>query len=275
MGFFFLLLIIFTIQCIYFFADISIKHSASHNEDITIFQREIDSLKQVQSKTNNPKIFIFNPNFISDYKGYNLGMSSEQIDRLLNFRKQGKWINSISQFQEVTKVSDSLLSIISPYFKFPDWVTNPKPQLRDYKTRKIKTFSQKIDLNIADAKMLQRVNGIGEILSERIIRYRNKFDGGFIADVQLQDIYGISIEVKERLLNDFTVKTPREINKFNLNNVTVDQLVTIQHIDYEIAHEIINERTLRDGFISITELRKVKDFPVDKLEIIQLYLMID
>ena len=41
---------------------------------------------------------------------------------------QNKWINSSKQFQEVTKVSDSLLNAISQYFKFPEWITNPKPK---------------------------------------------------------------------------------------------------------------------------------------------------
>ena len=76
----------------------------------------------------------------------------------------------------------------------------------------------------------------------------------------------------ERILNDFTVKTPRVIEKFNLNTATRDQLVTIQYIDYEIAHNIIEERTLRDGFKSLEELIKVEDFPIKKIEIIKLYL---
>ena len=40
------------------------------------------------------------------------------------FRKQNKFVNSDKEFQEVTKISDSLLKAISPYFKFPDWVNN-------------------------------------------------------------------------------------------------------------------------------------------------------
>ena len=48
--------------------------------------------------------------------------------------------------------------------------------------------------------------------------------------------------------------------------------MTIQFIDYEIAHNIIEERTLRDGFKSLEELTKVEDFPIKKFEIIKLYL---
>ncbi|HLT33381.1 MAG TPA: helix-hairpin-helix domain-containing protein, partial [Aquaticitalea sp.] len=189
-----------------------------------------------------------------------------------------KWVNSAKQFQEVTKVSDSLLNVISPYFKFPDWVTNPKSKPNwensniHSQSSYIKSFEQKIDLNKATAEQLQKVNGIGVALSDRIIKYRNKFVGGFISDIQLQDIYGLSPEVIERITNDFTVKTPRHIQKINLNTATKEQLVTIQHIDYEIAHYIIEQRTLREGFKSLDELTKVKSFPLNKIEIIKLYL---
>ena len=275
-GIFLLLLIIAVTQSLYFFADFSSKEVSINQDELIAFQNEIDSLRLVEKETRQTKIFPFNPNYITDYKGYTLGMSPNEIDRLLKFREQNKWVNSAKQFQEVTKVSESLLNTISPYFKFPEWVTNPKPSTSfKYQNNTPKTFHQKIDLNTATAKQLQRVNGIGEKLSDRVIKFRNKFKEGFIADVQLQDVYGISPEVLKRLLNEFTVKTPRQIEKFNLNNVTIEQLVTIQHIDYEIAYEILDQRTLREGFKSLDELTKVKGFPIDKIEIIKLYLTLN
>ena len=93
--------------------------------------------------------------------------------------------------------------------------------------------------------------------------------------MQLQDVYGISPEVLERLFNEFTVKTPRQFDKINLNTASTEQLVTIQHIDYELAYEIINQRTLREGYKSLDELTKVKNFPIDKIDIIKLYLELD
>lgn len=277
-GIFFLVLIIIGLQCVYFFVDISPNEIQVNQHEMSKFNKEIDSLKLIQIEARKPIIYPFNPNYITDYKGASLGLSNEEIDRLLNYRKHNQWINSTQQFQDVTKISDSLLSVISPYFKFPEWVTNSKPSNNNSNTtynNNPKLFSQKQDLNVVSAIQLQRINGIGVVLSERIIKFRNKFKGGFIADVQLEDVYGLTSEVIEKIKNEFTVKTPRQIIKINLNEASIDELVTIQHIDYDIAYSIIEQRQLREGYKSISELKKVKDFPVNKIKIIELYLQLD
>lgn len=171
-------------------------------------------------------------------------------------------------------MSDSLLDAISPLFKFPDWVSSGN-RYQSTKSNLNKTFDQKKDLNLATARELQQINGVGEVLSQRIINYRKRFDGGFIDDVQLIDIYGLSNEVIKRIKQEFTVKTPREIHQVNLNTATVDQLVEIKHIDYELAYNIIEHRTLRTKFQTLDELTNVNDFPTNKLEIIRLYLYIN
>ena len=276
-GIFLLLLLIIVSQCVYFFIDLPSKDIALDQKQLESFQNEIYALRAAEVENRKPKIYPFNPNFITDYKGYALGMTNTEIDRLLQYRGQNKWINSAKEFQKVTLVSNAFLKKVSPYFKFPEWVTNPKPKTAFVYNNIAtpKSYNEKIDLNTATENQLRKINGIGEKLSERIITYRDKFEGGFIADVQLQDVYGLSPEVVERTLNAFTVKTPRQITKFHLNSVTIDELVTIQHIDYELAYEITDQRTLRDGYRSLEDLEKVKGFPVNKIEIIKLYLTLD
>lgn len=280
-GIFLLVSVIIVLQCIYLFVvpiAIGIKSNNIQvdKDELLRFENEMDSLITIKLEESKPKIYPFNPNYITDFKGVTLGMNNAEIDRLLAFRKENKWINSTKQFQEVTKVSDSLLKNIAPYFKFPEWVNQSKPVNSTYSyNNKLKTFAEKQDLNTATAKQLQSVNGIGEYYSERIIRFRNSFPGGFIADVQLHDVYGLSPQVIEKITQQFTVKTPRKIKKIDLNTATINELVTVQHIDYDLAHKIIEQRTLRDGYKSMDELIKVKDFPVNKIDIIKLYLHLE
>ncbi|MBJ7883092.1 ComEA family DNA-binding protein [Gelidibacter salicanalis] len=282
-GIFLLAILIVVVQCIYAFVDFSSEEIQTDSRQLEGFRKQVDSLKQISAEKNAPKVYLFNPNYITDYRGYTLGMTTEEIDRLLEYRAADQWINSAKQFQEVTQVSDSLLAVLAPLFKFPDWVTQPKPKtnwidyskMSDPKSYGSKTFAQKQDLNTATAHDLQKVNGIGVKLSDNIIKYRNKFKGGFISEIQLEDVYGLTPEVIYRVTNDFAVKTPRAFEKIDLNSASKDQLVTIQHIDYEIAHYIIEQRSLREGFKSFDELLLVKKFPVQKFEIIKLYLKLN
>lgn len=275
-GIFLLIIIIVVLQFTYLELSSKNVNLSVDDNQIENYIREVDSLKQLKLVEQEFKTFPFNPNYITDYKGYSLGMSIEEIDRLHAYRAKEQWVNSAKQFQEVTKISDSLLSAISPYFKFPEWVTNPSASRKNTNNFSLnnqpKNVEQKIDLNLATAQQLQKVYGIGEKLSQRIIDFRNKQPNGFIADIQLTEVYGLTPEVIENITNQFTVKNPPNIQKLNLNSASVEELVTIKYIDYEIAYEIVETRTLYEGFKSLDELTKVNDFPIHKLEIIKLYL---
>ena len=279
-GILLLLLLIISLLCVYWFVDFSEEDTFdTSSAEIVSIQKELDSLRLVEMEKRMPKIYPFNPNFITDYKGYTLGMSNEEIDRLLKFREEGKWINSTTDFKNVTGVSDSLFNELSPYFKFPDWVNNPKPA-NNFQSKGInkgfveKPFDQKIDLNTATEEQLQQVSGIGEALSKRIVSYREKLNG-FSNDLQLNGVYGLDSTVVKRTLNLFTVKEPREIVKININKASASDIATIPGISFQEAKRIWEYRRLREKITDFQELAKIDGMSQRKLQLIQLYLSIE
>lgn len=274
-GIFFLLLLIVVFQGVYFFVDFSSDDTlVLPSDEIAIFQHQIDSLKLVEIEKRKPKIYPFNPSFITDYKGYRLGMSTKEIDRLLLHRNNGKYINSAKQFQQVTKISDSLLAVLSPNFKFPDWIKNKKIyQTKKYasnSTQKIFT-GEKQDLNSATAIQLQQVNGIGEKLSERIVKYRNSLRG-FLLDNQLNQVYGLKPEVISRVLERFTVLSKPTITKINVNTATFKEVLHLPYIDYELTKKIFQYRDEVAELQSIEELKNIEGFPLELFDKIAVYL---
>ena len=276
-GILLLLFFIIALLFVFWFVDFSEENTLdTSSAEIVAIQKELDSLRLVEIEKRKPKKYPFNPNFITDYKGYTLGMSNEEIDRLLQYRKEDKWINSASDFKRVTGVSDSLLHELSPYFKFPDWVTNPKPRknFKNFKNEKgisEKPFAQKVDLNKATEEELQQISGIGEALSRRIILYRERING-FSNDNELYAIYGLSPEVVKRTLHAFTVKTPKEIIKININKASASDIATIPGISFELAKKVWEFRRLRENISSIQELEKIEGMTESKLQLFHLYL---
>ena len=264
--------IIILVQGIYFFYDFTAKETIDKEQSKWLaLQSTVDSLK-LNNKNYKPTIYPFNPNFITDFKGYKLGMSVEEIDRLLAYRAQNKFVNSAAEFQAVTKVSDSLLKAISPYFKFPDWVKNNKKNYQEFAKNDFSKPEKIIvlDINQATKEDLMKVYGIGDKISDRILEQKEKY-GAFVSMEQMDDIWGLSPEVLEKLKSSFAVKSVTNCKKININNASVKELIQFPFFRYQIAKDIVVFRTMK-GDMKIEDLSKIKGFPLEKIKIIALYL---
>lgn len=266
-----LVIVIVVIQLAYFFIDF-IKPKETTSAEESFFQLKIDSLKATSTKANNTKIYPFNPNYITDFKGYQLGMSTIEIDRLLVYRAEGKFVNSSEEFQKVTKIHDSLLHKISPYFKFPNWVKNTK--ISSVATPKSNAKQINIDIkniNQASETDLIKINGIGEVLSKRIVQYRDKL-GGFSFDSQLYEVWNLDKNTADKVLEQFKVLEKPSIKKLNINTASFKEVLSIVYIDYELCKKIFEYKKEIAEYQSLEELKKINGFPLDKYELIILYL---
>ena len=271
-GIVILLILMVLVQLFYYFIS-NQKPLRSEDTSWLLAQNEIDSLKQNRSFKKDT-IYPFNPNFITDYKGYKLGMSIQEIDRLHQYRAQNKYVNSAAEFQKITKVSSDLLQKISPYFKFPDWVTNKSAtsykKFQTYPSKEKVAIIQK-DINTATKEDLIAVYGIGEKLADKILIEKDKF-GGFVSLEQFQFIWGISPEAIEDLQKRFFVKNTSSILKVAINELSIKELAKFPYFNYALAKEIVIYRSMNNGIKEISDLTKIKGMPNEKIKIIALYL---
>ena len=275
-GIVLLLSTIIILQFVFCFVDFSSDETPNSKKVKWLsLQTKIDSAEN-NRKQYIPKIYPFNPNFITDFKGYKLGMTVRQIDKLLAYRKQNKYVNSAAEFQMITGVSDSLLEVISPYFKFPDWVTNkktyPKREWIDYsKTAVIKKEKAiAIDINSASKEDLMKIYGIGDAISDRILKQKELF-GEFVSMEQMNDVWGLSPEVIEKLQQGFKIASNPNPKKININNASIKELGQFPYFRYPISKNIVTFRSM-NGDLQLQDLTNIKGFPVDKIQIIALYL---
>jgi len=273
-GILFLVLLILVFQLIYVFVDFSEKQDLINNSEIIAYQNQIDSLKLIEKENQKPSIYPFNPNYLTDFKGYRLGMSVAEIDRLLDFRTTGKFVNSSLEFQKVTEISDSLLAEISPYFKFPDWVNSQRKKNTNTPKRTDAKISSKIikkDLNEATFDDLKSIHGVGDKLAKRIISYRTSLQG-YTFDEQIYEVYYLDRTTAIQILSHFKVTQKPDIQKININEATFKEVLRLPYIDYELTKKIFNYRNEIHQYSTIDELKKIDSFPLEKYDRITLYL---
>ena len=242
------------------------------------YQTIIDSLKSVQKKNKKTfKYYPFNPNFITDYKGYMLGLTTVELDRIFDFRRQDKWMHTKEDFKKVSGVSDSLLERLAPLFRFPKWETkkfiDASKKVQRHSRIKL-TKQHKKDLNLATAEELQQNLTIPDFIVHRIIKYRDKI-GGFRGMLQLQDVYGLYTTQIENICKKYTLKISKLPNKLNINKATVKELMQVPYFDFETALEIHDFIEKSGKINSFEELINIEGFPRYKIERIALYLNIN
>ena len=114
-----------------------------------------------------------------------------------------------------------------------------------------------IDLNIASVSDLESLNGIGPVLAERIIKFRDGI-GGFLSPAQLMDCYGFPPETFEKIKDQITASgSPRMIF---INEVNLDSL-SHPYLSKKLTRMIKAYKKQHGVFKNETELRKV--YPAD------------
>lgn len=239
-----------------------------NNHIVTSLDNEIDSLRLLASHHKHDTIYPFNPNFLTDYKAFRIGLTPAQYDRLQAFRAQDKYLNSAKEFQQITKVSDSVLARISPLFKFPSWASQAK------KTYEQPKLPPKEDINTATAEALMKIYGIGEAFAKRILQYREKL-GGFTYIEQVAEVYHLEKEVYERVAERFEVKTAPVIEKKDINQLNMYQLSKIPYINYGEGKKIVALRSSLGKIQKIEDLLQIEGFSPQRIQRLQLYLYAD
>ena len=72
----------------------------------------------------------------------------------------------------------------------------------------------------------------------------------------------------------FKVKTKITPIKINVNEANAQEISQLVYVNYQLALNIVEYRTLHEKISSLEELKKVAGFPSEKFDRIKLYLCI-
>ncbi|MCC6584949.1 MAG: helix-hairpin-helix domain-containing protein [Chitinophagales bacterium] len=141
--------------------------------------------------------------------------------------------------------------------KYPDAATSATA---DSPAKPYKTFT--LEVNSATQTDYERLYGIGKVLSDRIVKFRDKL-GGFYSIHQIKDVWGVEDTTFEKFRHQLTIK-PATIRKININTATYEELTANPYFFSTIAKQIIGYRTKVKPFASVEDIRNlyyVRDHP--------------
>ena len=153
--------------------------------------------------------------------------------------------------------------------------TKTKPYKTSKKTYKPYTKKPKeiIELNTADTLDLQKLYGIGKVLANRIVKYRDKI-GGFYTLKQLLEVYG----VKDSVLiwnNEQIILDSFQLQQININIATRKQLAHHPYISWKLATVLENYREMHGDFKDVSDLKKIVLLPDSVFEKLKPYISIN
>ena len=282
-GFLVLITLVFIIQLIpniysYFETEEKINYKIAYLEEENNKLEQYSDSNYSESKSyksrneKNIKYFDFNPNTITDEKWEELGLSTKQIKVIRNYLIKGGRFYKKEDLKKIYSITDK------DYDRLENYITIAKNENKqnDFPSNiKIEnhTAPQKkrvININIADTIELMKVYGIGSVLSDRIVKFRNAL-GGFYKVDQLKEVYGIKEEVYSELIKIITIDE-KDIKKININTASKDMLSKHPYIKSKLAQTIINYRNQHGAFKNVETLTEIKVIDREILLKIEPYL---
>jgi DNA uptake protein ComE-like DNA-binding protein len=214
------------------------------------------------------ELFLFDPNSASTGDLRRLGMNDRLIRTLLNYRLHGGRFHQKEDLNKLYGMSPGLYEQLAPYISIRESLISKT----ESKLSKRIIPIVPVDINKADSAALEKLHGIGPILSRRIIRYRSLL-GGFYDTGQLNEVYGLTdsliSEIKVRFYADTTT-----IIRLNLNLASESELARHPYIGKYTARGIVRYRSKVQRINGINELKLNGLIPTENLEKLKKYLTI-
>jgi len=225
----------------------NLKHTSSMNQEITLAK---DTL------------FPFNPNTISFDQMVILGFDSILAKRISKYRNNKGQFLIKKDLLKIYDFPDDLYNDIVNYILLPEVIALKMQSVSgnsDY-VKNNKSEEQAlpilIDINVADTNQLMEVVGIGHILSNRIIKYRDLL-GGFSNIDQLNDVYGLQGKSLENLKSVVYIDSLFTPKKIKINFSDWEEMVKHPYINSRLANDLLDLRSNKGYMNRIDQLRDI------------------
>jgi DNA uptake protein ComE-like DNA-binding protein len=219
--------------------------------------RTFADAKHETAKKTEEAYFSFDPNTLNDSGWIALGLSTAQVKVIRNYQRAGGNFRTPEDVGRIYTLprgwferhrQDIRIEQKTAFEIDEDEVDDPKSRTFT------KTEVTRVELNSADSATLVAVRGVGPSSAVRILRFREAL-GGFINKEQLNEVWGLHPNVRDRLLEVSELDSTR-ITRLDLDTSGVRSLAAHPYISYQIARALVNYRDQHGPFKYVQDIRR-------------------
>lgn len=212
-----------------------------------------------ESRVSQKETFPFDPNNISPEEWKRLGISDKTTRTILNYRNKGGKFRSAEDLRKIWGIKNEDAERLIPFVRIEvkpqtEKTINDPPNLQP-KQPVTRSTPKEIDINTATVEEWKTLPGIGEVLANRIIKFRERI-GGFVSMEQLHKTYGISDSVFQ-LIDPYLKLDPANLPKLNLNTASAFDIRRRLNVSTAVGKAIVMYRDQYGPYQSINDLKKI------------------
>jgi DNA uptake protein ComE-like DNA-binding protein len=195
--------------------------------------------------------FPFDPNEVDSVELAAMGLGTSQIKNIMNYRNAGGTFRKKSDFKKLYTIDDELYAVFEKNILLPS-VDSVDSTLEEVKNLE----AEIVEINGADTAQLKKLKGIGPVLAQRIVDYRQKL-GGFYDKVQLLEVFGIDTARFNGFAGQVEVDRSK-IVKTDINTAGFSDLLKNPYVEYYIVQSIFGYKDAIGRFDSVGQLREIE-----------------
>lgn len=239
------------------------NHRNSHNASANYSN-------SIPAATVPVQLFAFDPNTLDEDGFVRLGLPPRTARTIINYRNKGGRFRKPDDLRKIYTLRPEDADRLVPYVR----IAGMQQESSGYIAQRSEARpSIRIDVNTADAATLEQLPGIGKVLSERIVRYREAL-GGFYSVQQLKEVSGIHEQLFEQIRPQLILQSGKH-QQWSLAKVTKEQLRQHPYCSKATADAIIRFRQSRGVIRSVEELKAITEVSPDILARLLPYLKTD
>jgi competence ComEA-like helix-hairpin-helix protein len=238
------------------------------------WEKEVDGIlklgedaNEMEGKSLEVKVaarkFYFDPNTIEVQDWMALGVSEKTANTILNYRNKGGRFRKPDDLLKIWGMDPALAKELIPYVRLAGSVqAGGNHQFHVVGVHSAST----IDINKASQEEWKALPGIGEVISGRIIKFRERL-GGFAKIEQVAETYGLADSVYQKIRPRLKLNTG-SIQKLSVFQADEETLSAHPYISRSLARAWVQARvgwTAPVGPEQLLQLRGMDEVLLDKL----------